>query len=544
MDITNDEARAKKLVNGNEVFIGRRIIAENMKREMPSFVQYLKGSYRHVIACAPADSQIPLSDLAAIEAAMTEGIRQDGWLTTELQACSATMLHGVGYLFVIPSLKTGINTEVAYLATPDVIIPRNLQQFQAAPMIGIRYHITSSEFSEWAEQYKWNTDAVRAVRDSLSDADKTTKNIPVYLVMYRDNAPGSPIKRFWYTDQPEHMLSTQPEPLFSGRMQKGPTGAPEPAPETVYPLFPFYYNITENPVIVERKGRAHEDRHDQEALTMGITSYVNSMIRSSELYMAFDDGGGPVESTEVAQTDVVIKPGVVIKRPVKFFTPPAPDSNALATLQYLKSDNAAAAGHTDFAVQNRQDSRKTAAEIKSATATATEHQTVPLTFFALCYAELLRFRWDIVRANVAAGVNTTFLAQNPVREKLDTVYLKPAGDIDFIARQEKLQKFVQFFSLYAQTPLAQFFQQKILELAFPDEYPQMAPLLTDPTRQLGEAMLQVLENLPPGTIPPAQAQQIAQLTQTARQVYGSNPSPGMAPAPNNPSPSAPSPKPQ
>jgi len=550
LDITNDEARAQGLVNGNEVFIGRRVIAGNMKREMPAFVQYLKGSYRHVVAAAkgPVADLTPV-ELNTIEAEFTKGIRQGEWLTTELQACSATMLHGVGYLFVIPSKTTGVDTEVAYVPTTEVIIPRNLQQWNAAPMIGIRYFITASEFTTWAKRYEWDANAVEAIRRTKNDQSMATENFKVFLVMYRDDTQAdAPIQYFWYCDQPEHAL-TEPRLLFSGRMQQGQpvidpaTGAAQPspaqpAPEFTYPLFPFYYNITENPVITERKGRAHEDRHDQEALTMGFTSYINAMLRSSELYAAFKGDGGPVESQEVSQTRDIIKPGVVIKRPIEFFTPPAPDSNALATFQYLSNDNAAMAGHSDFAVQNRDDSRKTAAEIKSAQAQSTQHQTVPLTFFALCYGALINYRWGILVNNIQVGVNTTFLeAQPELRAKLQMVQMRPAGDIDYVARQEKLQKYTEYFQLYGQTPVAQYFLQKILELAFPDEYPQMAPLLTDPSKQLGEAMLQVLEALPPGVLPPQQMQQIAQLTQAARQVYGSSDTPGMASAPANPSPS-------
>ena len=131
LDVTVDQARARKMVLGNETFIGRRVIAENIKRELPVFIQYLKGSYRHVTASGPA----PLDILNAIEAAVTKAVRTGPWLATHIKAVMAMALHGRGVFMVIPDAENTMDTEVVYVPTTDFIVPINSRDFQQAPMV-------------------------------------------------------------------------------------------------------------------------------------------------------------------------------------------------------------------------------------------------------------------------------------------------------------------------------------------------------------------------------------------------------------------------
>lgn len=526
LDITVDEARARKMVLGNETFIGRRVIAENIKRELPVFIQYLKGSYRHVTA---SSDSVPLDQLNLIESAVTKSVRSGPWLATHIKSIMAMGLHGRGVFMVIPDAENAMDTDTVYVPTTDFIVPVNSRDFQQAPMMGVRYMISESQFKDWAKEYKWIPDKVKSILDALTTAESVHRNFKVYLVMTKSPMG---IQQFWYSEDPNHMLS-DPVPLFIGKMEQGPVDPMAPAQEPVYtgvptdqyPIFPVFYEITENPVLIEIKGRAHADMHDQEALTMGWTSYVNGMIRASELFAARDQQA-VVENPETLQTSVLIKPGVVTKEKLIFYTPPAPDAGCLMALQALRTENSSGAGQTDFAAANRQDSRKTATELNAAKEQAVQHQTVPLTNFAIGYSELLKFRWSIVQHNVRSGFNTKFMANHPeVRAVLDQVEILPAGDVDYVARSEKLSKFTNFYQLFAQTPVGIYFLKKILELAFPDEYQQMAPLLQDNSRAVGQLMLELLKGLPPqtlNTLPPELQGQLQQAIQTAEQLYGNS----------------------
>lgn len=524
--MTVDEARARKMVLGNETFIGRRVIAENIKRELPVFIQYLKGSYRHVTA---SSDSVPLDILNEIEAEATKAIRSGPWLATHIKAVNAMALHGRGVLMVIPDAENAMDTDVVYVPTTDFIVPINSRDFQQAPMVAVRYLISESQFKDWAKTYKWKADKAKAILDAHSVADAVYRNFKVYVVMTKTP---SGIQQFWYSEEPNQMLSDL-VPLFIGKMDVGPTNPLDPTsqpqfvpvPTDQYPIFPLFYEITENPVLVEIKGRAHADMHDQEALTMGWTSYVNGMVRASELFAARDNQS-VIENPETLQTSNLIKPGVVTKEKLVFYTPPAPDAGCLVALQALRTENSSGAGQTDFAAANRQDSRKTATELNAAKEQAVQHQTVPLTNFAIGYAELLKFRWAIVVHNVASGFNTKFMARRPeARAVLGQVEILPAGDVDYVARSEKLSKYTNFYQLFAQTPVGIYFLKKILELAFPDEYQQMAPMLQDNSRAVGQLMLELLKALPPQVLqalPPELQGQLQQVIQTADQLYGNS----------------------
>lgn len=547
-----------KLVNGNETFIGRRVIAGNIKRELPVFIQYLRGSYRHITAIS---NEVALPDLNLIEAEFTRSARTKDWLPTHIKSIMAMELHGRGILMVVPSTTNNLDTDVVYVPTPDFIFPINIRDLQQAPMLGIRYNISETAFKKWGKQYGWDPKKVQSVLEAQATPERVNLNFEVFFVMFKDE--NEVVKQFWYVDKPSQVLAP-PQPLFTGKMRAethaawvdaslaGPQpqlpGMPPPAPtwapvpSDMYPIFPLFYDITENPVIVELKGRAHADMHDQEALTMGWTSFINAHVRASELYMAKDQSA-VIENAETTQTNVIIKPGVVTKEKINFYTPPAPAATAIAALQALSTENAAQAGQTAFAVQNREDSRKTATELNAAQQATQQNQTVPLTMFSIGYAALLAFRWDVVVNNINVGFNTKFLAKAPdLRMRLSTVEIQPAGEVDFVARQEKLTKYTNYYQMYAQTPAGPYFLRKILELAFPDEFTQIEPLLQDNSMAIGQMLLAVLQNLPPAALAPLTPDmrgQIQQLIQTAQQVYGnsggqpSSPAQPMASGPNN-----------
>ena len=74
----------------------------------------------------------------------------------------------------------------------------------------------------------------------------------------------------------------------------------------------------------------------------------------------------------------------------------------------------------------------------------------------------------------------------------------------------------------------------MLELAFPKEYPQMAGLLSDNSKQMGTALLQIVENLPPGTVPPDQAVKLQEIITEAQKTFGQPGAQPNAPQTNQP----------
>jgi len=511
LDITPQEARARGIVIGNETYVGRRIIATNIQREMPTYIKYLSGSYRHITAIALDNT--PVTALSALEEDFTLSFRVGNWLEQHIQALSSFALQGRGVFMCIPSMGQ-LNTALVYIPPEDFVFPLDTRDLQFAPLLGIRYSISVDQFKVWRVKYQWDAEACNKIIDANPEADRVQTMYPVYLMLMKTEAG---VQAFWFHRESNQLLRT-PYDYNAGFMNADGTAAVT----RDYPIFPVYYQITENPKLIERKGRAHADMHDQEAMTMLWTSSVNASMRSSELYIGLDETG-QTENPEITQTEFIMEPGKILKRPVKFYSPPAPDGSILATAQALRVENSAAAGQVDFAAQARKDSRKTATELDLAKTQTDATQAVSLTMFASGYRAAMQFQWLVLQFNLNSGFNTTFLADRPeIRDVLKTakIYVTPAGDVDFVERETKLKLYTQYYQLVQGTALAPFFLQKMLELAFPKEYPQMAGLLSDNSKQMGTALLQIVENLPPAAIPPDQAAKLQEIITEAQKTFG------------------------
>lgn len=544
LDITVEEARSRKLVNGNETYIGRRVIDTNIARDKPTFLRYLTGSPRQIVL-RTADDTIPVAAREHLEREFTNGFRTGGWLGEHIKAVDSMQLHGRGIFLVTANAESPLGIAASYVPPEDFVFPLEVRDLQSAPMLAIRYKLTVTQFEDWAQRFQWKPAEVKTIVELIQDDARVKTILFAHHVIFR--VPGGQLYQVWYYNDTSRLLSVA-APYFGGFLNEDRT----PRPTSVYPVFPVYLNVTENPKLVERKGRAHADMHDQEALTVSWTSVVNAAIRASEIYPYRDDAV-PVENPEVVQTDTILRPGVVTKTKLQFFAPPAPNPMLLTVIQALRTENSSAAGQVDFAAQTRKDSRKTATELDLAADQSSDIQAGPLTSFAIGYRELLQYMWDVVVNNLQVGALRDFLSHPddaPLRAALTApapgpdgastlapatrFTVVPAGDVDYVERQKKLQRLVQFFPLYQQTPAAEFFLQRILELAFPDDYPQLAPLLQDKSKNMGVALLHILEALPPGAVPPEQAQQFQQIIAEAQQVFGTGPGPAAPPnAPNN-----------
>lgn len=510
LDITVAEARHRKIVAGNETYIGRRVIADNIGREMPSYIEYLSGSRRH-IAAVPIGATVGLAITTAIESEFTDGFRTGGWFDQHLQVLSSFALHGRGVFMVISAPNSELGTKAVYVPPEDFIFPLGTRDLQKAPMLLVRYSISIDQFREWEKAFAWKPDVTNALKDQEPAGQIVTKMFEVYLAVYKE---AEIIQTCWFSKEQSKLLSSA-KPYTSGAF----VSEGQPVPATVYPFFPVFYSITENPKLIERKGRAHRDMHDQEAATMGWTGFINGLIRSGELYAAFDDTA-TTENPEVIQTDFVVEPGKVIKRRIKFFTPPAPDATMLSGLQALKTENASSAGQVDFAAINKKDARKTAKELSMAQDQSAAAKSVPLSMFAVGYKPMLTYMWKILVANIKAGVNTTFLAENPEAKQamLTTRWeIHPSGDVDYVERQEQLQLYLQLYPLVQGTAVGQEFLRKLLELAFPKDYKKLEPLLQDNSKQMLGVMIQLLQNIPTDNLPPETQQQLQQILATAQE---------------------------
>lgn len=515
LDITSAEARARKIVAGNEVYIGRRTIADNVRRELPAYLQYINGP--RVIAATPKNNPAPADVVTAIEDEFTLGFRFDGWLDHHIGVINSTCLHGRGVFMVLSAPDTLLGTKAVFIPADDFAFPTKARDIQRANMLGVRHSISLDQFRAWAKTFEWDATKAQSLIGTMPQGEEVTKMIDVFQMFYRIN---DVVHTCWYADDPTRVLLRGAKPYVSGAFDM--QGAPVPAYD--YPFFPIYYHITENPIVVERKGRAHADMHDQEAATMMWTGLVNACIRASEVYASVE-ATPQAENPAIKQTEFIVEPGKIVDKPVTFFNTPWPDSMMLSALNSLATTNASAAGQVDYAVANRKDSRKTAKEMDLAQEQTATNRSVPLTMMTAGYKAMLTYQFTILLANIGSGVNTQFLAENePARQELisRSWVIHPAGDVDYVERLKQLDMYVKLYPMVQQTAAGPEFLRKIVELAFPKDYKALEPYLKDNTKAMLQALLALVQQMPTDSLPPDAAAKLQEIVATGQQMLTQN----------------------
>lgn len=515
LDITSQEARVRKIVAGNETYIGRRIISDNVRRELPAYIQYITGP--RVISVTPKNTPTTADVITAIEDEFTLGFRFDGWLEHHLGTINSSCLHGRGIFMVLSAPNTLLGTKAVFIPADDFAFPTKSRDLQRANMLGVRHSISMDQFRAWTTMFQWDTTKAQALIGTMPQGEDVTKMIDVFQMFYRIN---DIVHTCWYAEEPSRVLLRGAMPYTSGAFDAN--GSPVPARD--YPFFPIYYNITENPIVVERKGRAHADMHDQEASTMMWTGLVNACMRASEVYASVETTP-QTENPAIKQTEFIVEPGKIVDKPVKFFNTPWPDSMMLSSLNALATTNSAAAGQVEFAVTNRKDSRKTAKELDLAQEQSNTSRSVPLTMMTAGYKAMLTYQFTILIANVTSGNNTQFLAENPdVRQELSnrSWVVHPAGDVDYVERLKQLDMYVKLYPMVQSTAAGPEFLRKIVELAFPKDYKSLEPYLKDNTKGMLQALLALVQQMPTDALPPEAAAKLQEIVATGQQMLNQN----------------------
>jgi hypothetical protein len=318
----------------------------------------------------------------------------------------------------------------------------------------------------------------------------------------------------WYTDNAQSYLRA-PEPvnMFPIKQADEVTMA---APLTIYPFFFAQYEIIEDELLLNVKGRAALDLADQDALTGLWSSVVNGSFNASQIFASRRINPANPEGSAAA----IIAPGKVSPEELNYHAPNFPPSDLLQVAQSLVTENLSSIGQVDFAVSNRQDSRKTAREIQAAGQQAGLLSGVKLVPFANVIREVYDFVWTLVQH--FASINAVQVPET-VKPFIDRdYYVFPAGDTEVIQRAEKLAALKAFYPVVAATPIGALVLQKIIELEVPHEAPRWNAALAQPDlRPIVAQLGQVLAAIPPESMPPETAQQIQAILANAQSVLQS-----------------------
>jgi hypothetical protein len=234
--------------------------------------------------------------------------------------------------------------------------------------------------------------------------------------------------------------------------------------------------------------------------------------------------------------NTVFKRNTIFAKQVAFSQAQWPDPIMLQVAQALAVTNSTSAGQIDYAANNRVDSRKTAAEIKSATNQRTMLSSTQLVPFATCIRDAYTRFWEILQSRILAG----YITAPPDTADLIAAnyYLTPAGDIEVLKREETLANLQAFYPIVAQTPIGPKVLARIMELMFPREARMWTPLLEAPdTAAITAQLLAVIEAFPKDNLSPEEQQNLQMIIQHAKQAIGNNPNGeppnGVASAPGN-----------
>lgn len=513
-DVNIEEMRQKDEVQADEVFIPRRIIDQNIENEKPSYVQYLEQA-SHILLFQSKSSPSKVTDNLADFFA--KGCRYPGWNVPFHRAADGVALHGGVFMEIRLDDTKPLGFAVEYVPRERLIIPKNLcKSVQKAERILKVYDYMPHELEEYVRDFGFSEKAVNDLLEKKhkQDAIMRDETIRVYQVYFRTTAG---IYVAYFEPTLDHWLKA-PVPLNLGlynledllkfaqgrkmyeasmmqavsqnnaglaRQVEAPA-LPSELPVNDFPYVFIPYSLIEDEELLMVKGRAHKDVADQDALSHGWTGMVNRVIKASRVYASKKgDTGEPLQVRE-------LKPNEINPQEIAFWSMDYPDPMVITTMQALQTENKSAAHQIDYAVNNRQDSRKTATEIKSAHSQTAQVSSVKLVPYSNAIRELFAYGWEITRCQVLLG-------EIPLPDVLtledfaDEYYLLPAGDTEVVQKAEKLNRMQLMYPFVQPSPAGPSFLLRMLELMFPDEIHRWRELLEAP--DLRPVLMQLVQSL-------------------------------------------------
>jgi hypothetical protein len=514
----------------DETEIPDRTISDNIMREKPIYLNYVQGSVKVLTLSDPFQQQ---KDFGAIEEWITKLLRPTGWKKPGKLLIDSFLLHGAGFLEVLPDPNAVAGHSVDYIRRDHLILPPGTRSINSCQRIARMYELTKSQFKDFAKKFEFNPGVVTKI---LGQAKEQTHFIPIFKYFLRDDAGVVHIAWMASEDAAPETWLKDPFPYFSGLydFQYGPMGniiGSTPKVATTIPIFAFLYDREEDEVILETQGRASLDQHVQEAKTSAITSAVNGSHRASRFYPFKKNEDDPDPRT--ASTEQ-LKHGVLNKGDIGVFQPNWPNPILLSIAQVLSVGNAQSAGSVDFAAMSRQDTAKRATEINAATEQAVEIKSGKIDTFAEGWLDMHIYRFDILRndlkrelsqpnggkyanANDETGQQPLAVPSSLSEVNLfsPTLIVAVAADVEVIRRAEKEAKYLKFYPLFSGTKYHDAYFKTMISSLFPEEFPTWeleVGKLTAQEDALGRVMNMLME-IPPEVVnsSPQMAQMHAQL---------------------------------
>lgn len=514
LDTDSESLRKGGDLAADESFIPIRVIDQNIAAEIPPLFNYIVSPPR--MAIFKDETNVEVND-KKLESGYTTCFKFKGWLQVFYRILDGAGCHGYSVAEVCYSKDQPGKFEIYDIGAADFLYPQGTTDIQSAPFCGIRIKMTVSDLEALKKEQGFNVKGIDEILAKNKEDKKILEKFDifkffikvdgvVYVIWYSDKITSAwlrePAKHdvgIWervevMEDVPTNSINpmTGMETLV---MVPTPTTKDVPVDLKEYPVFVYAYALNENKCIDDLDGRAMKDAAVQEAMTALWSTNVNGTSRASNVYGAPD---GEVEpGTPIELLDVQLKSGNVYSRKMQFFSTPYPSDVVIRSIQALDGKNKESTGQLAATVNNRQDSRKTAAETNLAKEQEGKLDSVGIILLSAFLAELHNFTWKIVQSQAILGQIIIYPMEIPQDQMVmmqpsitppptndiavisKKYILYPAGDADYIQLEERKEAYQNYW------PIAQAF-------------PQLAPIFAadmfkDMFKSNGERYAKVLE---------------------------------------------------
>lgn len=540
-----EQMRSAGLLQENQTFIGVRLIHQNINQALPPLLSYLKQSPR-MATFVPGDN-------AYLDQEFTRVLQYPSWEVPYIELLDGAELNGLGYMMIKhdPTKLGAVAMETIPIG--EIIYDRRLKSIQDSPAVLIKHVITSVSFYHWDsfENFDKESDAYKAItaRLLMNEVNNIGDDLVIYETFVKVNGF---VYRGWYYKDSRQWLK-QPLPFSNGieetvpeinidpmAMTSEPTYVSKPVHLTYYPIAVKRISITENRKHDEVEGRAVDDYHKQEAATTLMTAAVNGSTQAANTMWAPD--GANLDGVAPAQLQFKIKNNAIWKTPMRAFTSPWPDPMIFKGIESVIQQNAMETNQVAWAVNNRKDSRKTATEIEAAQQQQGMLTGTSALVFSIFLRDVLTMTWPIVQSAAKKGTIKFLIEVSDPAEKeaiLSTQYeVKPAGDIDFVEKQQRIANIQQDLPLFQGQPIGQEMLKEYIRLRYPEKYDAWSKVLTQGNdtqliQGLAQALQATVTDEATGQLKPEfqpEAQSLQQLQQAVEQRLAQTPQNGNQPS--------------
>lgn len=480
-----------------QTYIGVGLIRQNIRNALPPLLAYLKNSPR-MATFAPGGNDY-------LDQEFTRVLQYPAWEVDYIRTLDSAEQNGLGFMLVMHDETKLGNVAMENIRYSWCIYDRRVEDIQDSPAVLLKRVVTSVSFYDWhvREKFDENSAAFKAIIEVLkTQAGQAQQEVSIYETYFKINGI---VHRAWYYALGDGWLKA-PEVFSNGVMERvavPPTVDPNnpqmldpqqewrPSPRVQYPVAQKFYEISAEMRNELLSGRAQDDYHKQEAVSSLWTAMVNGSLQASHTMWSDDgetpDGGAP------KQLSLKIKNGQVWNKRMRAFNAPYPDPQLMKAADAIITQNAQETAQVAWAVNNRKDTRKTAAEIKAAEGMQQQLTSSDALVFSIFLRQVFTLAWPVIRSAAMQG-KINFLPDMSPEDK-QTVYskvfeIKPAGDVDFIEKQQRMSNLREDMGLFAGSPLMTEMQLEYIRLRYPEKYEMWSKMLrqNDQAKQLIQAL--------------------------------------------------------